>query len=123
MITKFAFNFDRLQRMNGQDPTEIHGALLDWLALAKSQRDLLWDFYNLVEVLTVEDVPKVKSARMMIIQIRERVHYLEGFFAKTPSVAIIETSRKLLDGYIAESAEYAEWLLGLPQKALEFDNA
>lgn len=104
-------NFDTMKRLDGNDQVAMHQSLREWMHLAQEQRGVLWHFYNLSEVLTVEDVPRVESALMIMRQIRARVAELVGQFALSPSSSVLQTALKTLDSSIADAEKYARWIL------------
>ena len=69
MLTNFEKNRDDFNRMDGKSQEETHGALRDWMSTAQEQRALLRRFAHLVEVLTIEDIPRVQNANLILRQI------------------------------------------------------
>ncbi|WP_155268739.1 hypothetical protein [Stutzerimonas decontaminans] len=104
-------NFDTLLRFDGNDQVKMHAALRGWMGLAQEQRALLWKFYNLSEVLTVQDVPRVESALMIIRQLRARVASLVEQFALTPCVTVLQSALETLDSSVDDAEKYAKWVL------------
>ncbi|MGA6100478.1 hypothetical protein ACPESN_21720 [Stutzerimonas marianensis] len=71
----------------------------------------MWKFYNLSEVLTVQDVPRVESALMIIRQIRARIANLVAQFALTPCVNVLKSALETLDSCTNDAEKYAKWIL------------
>lgn len=111
METGTSINYNSLQRMDGNDQVAMHEATRIWMKLASEQHGLLWRFYNLEEVFTVEDIPRVESAIMIIKQISDRVRSLELFFEKVPVVNVLRGCRELVDSHLKEAQGYSEWIL------------
>lgn len=63
MLTNFQKNRDDFERMDGKSQEAMHGALRDWMSTAHEQRSILWSFAHLVEVLTIEDIPRVQNCK------------------------------------------------------------
>jgi len=111
MLVSEEINFDTLLRFDGNDQVKMHAALRGWMDLAQEQRALLWKFYNLSEVLTVQDVPRVESALMIIRQIRARIANLVAQFALTPCVNVLKSALETLDSCTNYAEKYAKWIL------------
>ncbi|MEZ3187448.1 hypothetical protein HZR81_21385 [Pseudomonas sp. LM13] len=111
MLVSKEINFDSLLRFDGNDQVKMHTALRGWMELAHEQRALLWHFYNLSEVLTVQDVPRVESALMIIRQIRARIANLVEQFAFTPCVNVLKSALETLDSNVNDAEKYAMWVL------------
>jgi hypothetical protein len=111
MLVSKDINFDSLLRFDGNDQVKMHAALRGWMDLAHEQRALLWHFYNLSEVLTVQDVPRVESALMILRQLRARVASLVEQFALTPCVNVLKNALETLDSSVDDAEKYAKWVL------------
>lgn len=111
MLTNFTMNRDRLNRMDGKSQEAMHTALRDWMAMASEQRLVLWQFEHMVEVITLEDVPKVQNAKIILHQIQTHLVELEKTFDRAEAVHVLTTSRKQLDSYVAEVEQWIPRIL------------
>lgn len=102
MLTNFEKNRDDLNRMDGKSQEEVHGAIRDWMITAHEQRKLLWGFAHLVEVLTIEDIPRVQNANLILRQIHEHVVELQKFFSLTPVSNALQRAVESLESDIAD---------------------
>lgn len=89
MLTNFKINRDSLNRMNGKSETEMQSALRDWMDLADEQHRLFKSFYDMDEVLTLEDIPRISNAKMIVEQIYHHMAELQHFFALVPAGAVL----------------------------------
>jgi len=106
MLTNFKKSRDALNRMDGQSQEEMHSALRDWMSTAHEQRELLWRFAHLEEVLTIEDIPRVQNANLILRQIHDHVVELQKFFSRTPAINVLQGAVKSLDSEIADAERF-----------------
>lgn len=111
MIVDSEFDYDRIRRLSGKCQIEMHNAMRGWVQLSTEQRTVLYNFYNLLEILTIEDIPKVQNALMIIRQLRDRVQDLVKHFALVPAVHTLESSLELMNSNLESGEMYAEWIL------------
>ena len=111
MLTNFEKNRDDFNRMDGKSQEETHGALRDWMSTAQEQRALLWRFAHLVEVLTIEDIPRVQNANLILRQIHEHVVELSKFFGLTPSKIVFDSAAASLASSIADAESYTRQIM------------
>jgi hypothetical protein len=79
-----------MNHMDGQSQEEMHDALRGWMILAHEQRTLLWRFAHLEEVLTVEDIPRVQNANLILRQITDHTTELQAFFSSKPASSVLK---------------------------------
>lgn len=111
MLTEFKKNRDDLNRMDGKSQEEVHKALRDWMDLAHEQRSLLWRFAHLEEVLTVEDIPRVQNANLILRQIADHVTELREFFSRTPASNVLQGAVNSLESDIADAERFTRQVM------------
>ncbi|MBL3872681.1 hypothetical protein EGV01_11290 [Pseudomonas syringae pv. theae] len=111
MLTNFQKNRDDFERMDGKSQEAMHGALRDWMSTAHEQRSILWSFAHLVEVLTIEDIPRVQNANLILRQIHDHVVELSEFFRLTPSKNVFDGAAKTLASSITDAESYTRKIM------------
>ncbi|WMJ00163.1 hypothetical protein RBU55_01005 [Pseudomonas chlororaphis subsp. aurantiaca] len=111
MLTNFEKCRDDLDRMDGQSQEEMHSALRDWMSLAHEQRALLWRFAHLKEVLTIEDIPRVQSANLILRQIADHVTELREFFSRTPASNVLQGAMVSLESDLADAERFTRQIM------------
>lgn len=111
MLTNFENNRDDFNRMDGKSQEAMHGALRDWMRAAQEQRSILWRFAHLVEVLTVEDIPKVQNANLILRQIHGHVAELSDFFRLTPSKNVFDKAVDVLASSVTDAERFTQQIM------------
>ncbi|MFA1025798.1 hypothetical protein ALP10_00440 [Pseudomonas syringae pv. helianthi] len=111
MLTNFQKNRDDLNRMDGKSKEDMHGALRDWMSTANEQHAILWRFAHLVEVLTIEDIPRVQNANLILRQIHDHVVELSKFFGLTPSKNVLDVAVESLASSITDAESYTRQVM------------
>ncbi|GGM25424.1 hypothetical protein GCM10009425_40210 [Pseudomonas asuensis] len=106
MLTGFKKNRDDLNRMDGKSIEEMADALRDWMSFAHEQRALLWRFAHLQEVLTIEDIPRVHSANLILLQIADHVTELRETFSLTPAARVLQEAKESLTSDIKDAERF-----------------
>ncbi|TWI45653.1 hypothetical protein IQ22_04604 [Pseudomonas duriflava] len=71
--------------------------LSQWEALAKSQSELVDDFMNLNEVLTLDDIPRLKSAVLTLKHLTKATKALCEYIDLKPSSYVTGVHTRILD--------------------------
>jgi hypothetical protein len=111
MLTSFKKNRDDLNRMDGQSQEEMHEALRGWMILAHEQRTVLWRFAHLEEVLTVEDIPRVQNANLILLQIADHTTELREFFSRTPASNVLQGAVDALESDLADAELFTRQIM------------
>jgi hypothetical protein len=111
MLTNFKMNRDDFNRMDGKSQEAMHGALRDWMSTAQEQRSILWRFAHLDEVLTVEDIPRVQNANLILRQIHQHVTELRDFFRLTPSKNVLDGAVDVLASSVADAEHFTQQIM------------
>lgn len=119
MLTNFEKNRDDFNRMDGKSQEAMHGALRDWMSTAQEQRSILWRFAHLVEFLTIEDIPRVQNANLVLRQIHGHVVELSVFFGLTPSKNVLDRAVETLTSSIADAERYTGQVMKFVPEVLE----
>lgn len=111
MLTNFKVNRDTLDRMDGNSQEEMHHALRDWMSLASEQRTLLWNFEHMVEVITLEDVPRIQNANLILKVIHHHLDELQKFFHLKPAHNVLATSATTVASLIEDAEQWTPRIL------------
>jgi sigma54-dependent transcription regulator len=104
MLTNFTFKVNDIMRLDGRKISSTEEAIRDWMSFAQSQVDLLKAFVNLDEVLTLDDIPRIHNANLILHQIHDRLMELEGHFTLTSSSSVFQKATEKLHS-LKEEAE------------------